>query len=195
MIRRGLFFSARRDRDADRSVKRFCAALAAALCLAFGAPANAQTAQTPFSGFNHDAGEPIEVSAEAFRVDNANQIGIFTGTSEQPVDVRQGDVRLQAKEIRIYYNGGVDRPEGQDAIRRLEAIGEVFITNGKESAEAARADYDVAAAEIVMDGNVRLLQGESVMKGERLRIDLEAGTGRMEGGRVQVSINPARAGQ
>ncbi|MEO0719703.1 MAG: LptA/OstA family protein, partial [Pseudomonadota bacterium] len=73
--------------------------------------------------------------------------------------------------------------------------GEVFITNGKESAEAARADYDVAAAEIVMDGNVRLLQGESVMKGERLRIDLEAGTGRMEGGRVQVSINPARAGQ
>ncbi|MEL6284329.1 MAG: LptA/OstA family protein [Pseudomonadota bacterium] len=135
------------------------------------------------------------MSAEAFRVDNANQIGIFTGTSEQPVDVRQGDVRLQAKEIRIYYNGGVDRPEGQDAIRRLEAIGEVFITNGKESAEAARADYDVAAAEIVMDGNVRLLQGESVMKGERLRIDLEAGTGRMEGGRVQVSINPARAGQ
>lgn len=171
------------------------AALTVALATGGSAAALAQGAQTPFSGFTHDSGEPIEVSAEAFRVDNASQVGIFTGTVERPVDVRQGEVRLQALEIKVFYNGGADRPEGQDAIRKLQAIGDVFITNGKESAEAAQADYDVAAAEIVMSGNVRLLQGESVMKGERLRIDLEAGVGRMEGGRVQVSINPANANQ
>lgn len=185
-------FSFARILSAGRAA-RMVALVAGLTALGLATSVDAQSTQTPFAGFSHDSGQPIEVSAESFRVDNATQIGVFKGTQESPVDVRQGNVRLQALEIRVHYNGGADRPEGQDAIRKLEAIDEVFITNGKESAEAQRADYDVAAAEITMTGNVRLLQGQSVMKGEQLVIDLEAGTGQMKGGRVQVSIDPATA--
>ncbi|MEO1331033.1 MAG: lipopolysaccharide transport periplasmic protein LptA, partial [Pseudomonadota bacterium] len=172
--------------------------VAVAVAVGWASLAGAQS-ETPFGGFKHDASQPIQVSSDTLQVRNADQVAIFEGK----VDVVQGAVRMRAQRLEVTYRnrgGEQTQPEGaatpgSGAIDRLQAIGDVLISNGKETAKAARADYDVAKGEILLTGDVILLQGENVVKGQRLVIDLATGTARMGagGGRVQVSLDPSSA--
>lgn len=181
-------------------LRKLAAALMLACASIFAAAAGpgvpeaaAQSAETPFAGFKHDASQPIEVSSDSLEVRNADQVAIFRGA----VDVRQGVVRMTANVLEVTYKGqggggSAVSAAGGGAIERLRAIGDVIMHNGEESARADRADYDVAAGEILLTGNVLLLQGRNAVKGERLRIDLVSGTARMEGqSRVRVQLDPS----
>lgn len=157
--------------------------------------------QTPFGGFKHDANQPIEVAADTLEVRNVDQVAIFRGA----VDVRQGDVRMRAKELEVRYkNGGgaakataAGSGPSAGAIEHLRAEGDVIISNGKETAKSNIADYNVAGGEILLIGDVMLVQGQNVIKGEQLRIDLATGTARMEGAdqkpRIRMKLDPAAA--
>jgi lipopolysaccharide export system protein LptA len=170
------------------------AALAAAL--AIGGAAAAQT-QNPFGGFKHDSSQPIEIVSDALEVRNAERQAIFTGR----VVAGQGALRLTADTLTVWYvarDGGGDgggaagAAEGGD-IDRLRAEGSVFLSSGEETASGQWADYDVASGLVTMGGGVTLTQGENAIRGERLNVDLNAGTGRIEGGRVQSVFRPATA--
>ena len=52
---------------------------------------------------------------------------------------------------------------------------------GDGAEEAAEAIYTVETGDLVLSGDVLLTQGPSAISGERLVVDLDAGTGRMEG--------------
>lgn len=147
--------------------------------------AGAALAQTTTSfggrGFAHDSAQPIQVSADSLEVRNADSAAIFRGS----VRVRQGQVRMTATELQVTYaRGGSD-----GAIDRLRAIGDVIITNGAETATSNAADYSVEAGEIIMTGDVLLVQGPNAILGDRLRIDLESGVATMSG-RVTVKLQP-----
>ena len=73
----------------------------------------------------------------------------------------------------------------------MRADGNVFLSNGAETAQGAWAEYDVASGMMRMGGNVVLTQGDNAISGESLVIDLNAGTGRIEGGRVKSVFAPA----
>ncbi len=177
-------------------------AFASILLAAAPAPSAAQTA-TPFAGFKHDASQPIEIGADSLEVKNAENKAIFRGN----VDVKQGVVRMRARVLEITYRrqgGAAAVATGGEAgaIDRLIATGDVIISNGKESARAHRADYDVAKGAIVLSGNaesgVLLVQGESAVKSQRVIIDLATGTATLSGGgggrgRVTIRANPSAA--
>ncbi len=69
----------------------------------------------------------------------------------------------------------------------------MFLTSGEETATGDWADYDVARGLVTMGGGVTLTQGGNAIRGERLSVDLNAGTGRIEGGRVQSVFTPGQA--
>ena len=76
----------------------------------------------------------------------------------------------------------------------MRAEGNVFVSNGSETAQAAQAEYDVAEGMLHMTGQVVLTQGDNAISGERLVIDLDEGTGRIEGtgeGRVKSVFTPS----
>lgn len=187
-----------------RARTRFCSgrALVAAALLAAAtqfAPAAAQN-QTPFGGFKHDASQPIEVAADTLEVRNTDQVAIFRGA----VDVRQGLVRMRARELQVRYKEGGGESGGsgdpsQGAIEHLRAEGEVIISNGDETAKSNVADYDVAGGQILLIGDVMLVQGANVIKGQQLRIDLASGTAHMEGAssqeRIRMKVEPSTASQ
>jgi lipopolysaccharide export system protein LptA len=162
------------------------AAAALALGAAFAAPAPAQEAGSPFGGFRHDSAAPIEITADALEVRQAEQVAIFTGQ----VVAGQGTLRLTAQRLLVRYaqDGG---GEGGGDIDSLRAEGDVFLTSGAETASGAWADYDVARGLVTMGGGVTLTQGANAIRGERLAVDLNAGTGRVEGGRVQSVFTPS----
>lgn len=191
------------QRHAPRSGTRIRFLAAAALAAALASPLAAAAQETPFGGFAHDSNQPIEVAADTLEVRNADQMAVFRGD----VDVRQGGVRMRSTELEVFY---ADRATASDAeasspqpgggsIDRLRARGEVIITNGAETARSNNADYDVAGGEILLTGDVILLQGENVIKGERLRIDLATGQARIEGAasqpRIQMRLSPEDAQQ
>jgi len=145
--------------------------------------AQAQGAQVPFGGLEHDATLPVEITSDRLDLDQAAGTAVFTGA----VKVGQGELRMAADRVEVFYAGGPEGGTGQ--VTRMVATGNVTLANGSEAAEADTATYEVAAGTIVMKGDVLLTQGRNALSSETLNIDLATGTGRLEG-RVQTIFVP-----
>ncbi|MDU8942389.1 LptA/OstA family protein [Ovoidimarina sediminis] len=123
----------------------------------------------------HDTSLPVEVTSDNLSVENEAGVAIFDGN----VIVIQGAMRLAAGNIRVSY--GETGDGGRTEISEMIASGGVTFANGSDAAEASDAVYSPEAGTLVMTGDVVLTQGPSVISGERLTVDLGAGTGVMEG--------------
>jgi lipopolysaccharide export system protein LptA len=151
------------------------------LMMALPAPLLAQGAKVAFGGLKQDTSLPVEITADSLAIDQADGQATFTGN----VLVGQGDMRLSAGEIRVEY-----AEDGSD-IRTLHATGGVTIVNATDAAEAREAVYTIATGAVVMTGDVLLTQGPNAISGEKLVLDLRAGTGVMEG-RVKTVFTPGQ---
>lgn len=130
-------------------------------------------------GGSHDATLPIEITANALEVSQSEQTAIFSGK----VVATQGEMRLSADDLRVYYRtGGTARGGASGAISRLDAIGNVTVNARTESASGEWAVYDVNSGQITMGGNVSLQRGENIIRGEQLVIDLPSAQSRISGG-------------
>lgn len=160
-------------------------------CLLAGAGLSAAAqGQGPFGGFKHDRTAPIEITSDALEVRQAENLAIFSGE----VVAGQGTLRLTADRVEVAYDEDAEGDSETGAIRNMQAEGNVFISNGAETAQGERAEYDVDQGQITMTGSVVLTQGENVISGQRLVINLDEGQGRMEG-RVKSIFTPQRSGQ
>lgn len=175
-----------------------CRALAPALALSLAlvlslvlalVPLAALAQEGPFGGFKHDSKAPIEITSDSLEVRQAEQVAVFSGD----VVAGQGTLRLTADTVTVSYGGGQSE-DGTGEIREMRARGNVFVSNGSETAQATEAQYDVAEGMLHMTGQVVLTQGDNAISGERLVIDLDEGTGRIEGsgqGRVKSVFTPS----
>jgi lipopolysaccharide export system protein LptA len=172
-----------------RKLQRITAAgfAAAFLSLAIAAPVQAQE-KGPFGGFKHDSKAPIEITADSLEVRQAENLAIFAGE----VVAGQGTLRLTADKVAVTYD--TEKSGGDTgAIQNMRADGNVFLSNGSETAQGAWAEYDVAGGFVRMGGKVVLTQGGNAISGNELKIDLNTGVGKVEGGsgRVQTIFAPA----
>ena len=148
---------------------------AAILCLLLSGIASAQTRTTGIGLLEQDTSLPVEVTSETLTVEDTAGFAVFEGN----VVVVQGPMRLTAPWIRVDYT---ETEEGGTAITEMNARGGVTFTNGPEAAESNEATYRPEDGDLLMTGDVILVQGPSVMEGEKLTVDLALGTGLMEGG-------------
>lgn len=170
-----------------RRIERSAAWIVALVLLVGAGAAAAQQGGVPFGvPGEHDADEPVEITADSLDVDQLAGTATFRGA----VVVGQGALRLAASEVEVTYG---EDAAGATAIRLIRATGAVTITNGAEAAEGARALYRVEDGVIELEGDVVLTQGPNAVAGDRLRIDLASGRGVMEG-RVQTIIVPGTEG-
>ena len=153
-----------------------------ALLALFPAMGLAQGASVAFGGLKQDTTLPVEVSADQLAVNQADGTAIFTGN----VLVGQGEMRLSAGKVKVEYT-----PDG-GGISKLFASEGVTLINATDAAESREAIYTIASGNVVMTGDVLLTQGGNALSGQKLVIDLKAGTGVMEG-RVQSVFQPGKA--
>jgi Uncharacterized protein conserved in bacteria len=179
-----------RHHDKARLRRAATAAIAGALLLAGPAMAQDQAARgsgklpEAFQGLGVDSGEPIQFEAESLEVREAESVAVFSGK----VVARQNQTVLKSEKLVVYYLGTPG--EGAQQVKRIEAVGDVLVTSGAQTASGDAAVFDTAAETIVVTGNVVLTQGENIIRGPKLRIDIASGQARMEGGRVQMLIEP-----
>ena len=86
-------------------------------------------------------------------------------------------------------------PGGTSSIKRLEAKGDVVVTQKDQVVTGETAVFDTKTNLITMLGGVVLTQGKNVLRGDRLLVDMTTGVSRVESdsGRVQglfQSSNP-----
>ncbi len=158
----------------------FLLAIALITPILVAAPLPALAQQIAFGGIRGDTSAPVEVTADSLAVNQADGSATFTGN----VVVGQGDMRLSAATVRVEYGAG-----GTSKIERLHASGGVTLVNATEAAEAREAVYTIASGQIVLTGDVLLTQGQNVMSGQKLTVDLKTGTGAMDG-RVRTILQP-----
>ncbi len=141
-------------------------------------PAMAQ--QVGFGGLKADASAPVEVSADQLSVRQEDGHAVFSGN----VVIGQGEMRLAADQVTVEYADA-----GQSRIKSLHAKGNVTLVSGEDAAEAAEASYNVEAGEVVLTGDVVMTQGQNVLTGDRMQVDLPAGTAKVDG-RVRSVLQP-----
>jgi lipopolysaccharide export system protein LptA len=78
-------------------------------------------------------------------------------------------------------------PGGASSIRRLEAKGNVVVTQKDQVVTGETAVFDTKTNLVTMLGGVILTQGKNVLRGDRLVVDMTTGVSRVESdsGRVQ----------
>jgi lipopolysaccharide export system protein LptA len=168
-------------------------------------PATASGPPNALQGFSQNRDKPIKISSASLEVRDKDKVATFSGD----VHLVQGDTTLRSKSLVVFYNdesapkpakpppiaGAPDAPISQQ-IRRVEAKGGVFVTQKDQTATGESGVFDMQANTVTLLGNVVISQGQNVVKGDRLTVDLTSGTSRVECGksqgqcRVQALIQP-----
>ena len=177
-------------------------AAAALALLTFTSFARAQDFGAAFSGFDTGSNNPIQIEADKLEVRDQDKVAVYSGH----VRVRQGETILEAPELRIFYAGDIQAAGATNStsvsstpggigskVTRIEAGPGVNVRSGDRTATGDRAVFDMAKNLVTLSGNVVLTQGQNVVRGDRLVVDLTTKRGRVEGGRVQTLITPTGA--
>ena len=158
-------------------------------------------------GFSQNRDQPVHIEAATLEVRDKDKVATFSGD----VKVQQGDTGLRCKSLVVFYEqqGDADKsksvalanpgPGGQQRIKRLEARGGVVVTQKEQTATGDLGLFDMQTNTVTLTGNVVMTQGQNVLRGDRLVVDLTNGVSRVESGkngqgRVQGLFLPGSGG-
>ena len=175
--------------------------LLAALLVAFGGatPAAAQAAQNPpnaLQGFSVNRELPVKIEAASLEVRDKSKIATFFGN----VLLTQGDTTLKCKTLVVHYDdtpatpaaqpkgmkAATPGPGGSQQIKRVEAKGDVVVSQKDQTATGNNGVFDLKANTVTLTGNVIVTQGQNVLRGEKLVVDLATGRTTVESGKGRV---------
>jgi lipopolysaccharide export system protein LptA len=179
--------------------------------------ARAQTAvqgvPNAMQGFTQNRDQPIQIEAASLEMRDKKKEATFSGN----VKVVQGDTTMTSKTLVVFYesSGGsgatspppanaragaksaaapiqaaAPGPGGASSIKRLEARGNVVVTQKDQVVTGETAVFDTKANLITMLGGVVLTQCKNVLRGDRLMVDMTTGVSRVESdsGKVQALL-------
>ncbi|MCC2110678.1 MAG: hypothetical protein KDJ16_01440 [Hyphomicrobiales bacterium] len=147
-------------------LRRTLAGLGLVVLLAAG-PAAAQDVSSGLAGFSAGSNTPILIEAEELEVRENGKVATFRGG----VEAHQDQTTLTTHVLKVYYSG--EAGSGKQQITRIVAEGDVFVTKQEQTVQGDRGDFDMLTETVVLTGNVILTQGETVITGDCLKIDLK----------------------
>jgi lipopolysaccharide export system protein LptA len=211
MILRMMFFP---RSISNRRIARGALTAAFALVLIAVGEAGAQSAvqgvPNAMQGFSQNRDQPIQIEANTLEMRDKKKEATFAGN----VKVVQGDTTMTSKVLVVFYDSATAAtaapgsasvgnakaapkvapiqaatpgPGGSSSIRRLEAKGNVVVTQKDQVVTGENAVFDTKTNVVTMNGGVILTQGKNVLRGDRLIVDMTTGVSRVESdnGKVQ----------
>jgi lipopolysaccharide export system protein LptA len=175
------------------------------LTLAARAQSSMQGVPNAMQGFTQNRDQPIQIEAARLEVRDKKQQATFVGN----VKVVQGDTTMTSKTLDVFYESkdqgstpapaaktaaknapmqaSAPGPTGSSSIKRLEARGNVVVTQKDQVVTGDNAIFDTKTNLITMTGGIVLTQCKNVLRGDRLFVDMTTGVSRVESdsGRVQ----------
>src|SRR5262245_58499837 len=157
-------------------------------------------------GFSVNRDQPVHITSKTLEVRDKEKRATFIGD----VHVLQGDTTMKSSTLDVYYDqeaapgqGNQAQPKaaqptpesGGQQIRRLEAKGNVVVTQKDQVATGEIAVFDNNTNTVTLTGNVVVTQGPNILRGERLTVNMTTGFSQFEakpGGQVQGLFNTHR---
>jgi lipopolysaccharide export system protein LptA len=180
-----------------------------ALAMIAASQATAQNAVTgvpnAMQGFSQNRDQPIQIESATLEMRDKKKEATFSSN----VKVVQGDTTMTSKTLVVFYESAsaaaapaanpktaakstpiqsaTPGPGGTSSIKRLEARGNVVVTQKDQVVTGETAVFDTKTNLVTMLGGVILTQGKNVLRGDRLLVDMTTGVSRVESdsGRVQ----------
>jgi lipopolysaccharide export system protein LptA len=208
------------DRRMTRGLCGGLIALAVTVGGEAGAQSTVQGVPNAMQGFSQNRDQPIQIEAASLEMRDKKKEATFTGD----VKVVQGDTTMKSKILVVFYDSASSAtsagstapagsaapaapaktpiksatpgPGGSSSIRRLEAKGNVIVTQKDQVVTGETAVFDTKTNLVTMLGGVVLTQGKNVLRGDRLVVDMTTGVSRVESdsGRVQGLFQSAGQG-
>jgi LPS export ABC transporter protein LptC/lipopolysaccharide transport protein LptA len=132
------------------------------------------------AAFKTSPGAPIDIEATTLDVDDTSKVAVFRGD----VHAVQGDFVVRTVELHAHYTGKSALADpaagapGEEAskLTRIQAKRKVVVTSKVgQTATGDYADFDTTANTVTLGGDVVLTQGQNVVRGTRLSIDMATG--------------------
>jgi lipopolysaccharide export system protein LptA len=152
-------------------------------------------------GFSQNRDKPLKITAVSLEVRDKDKVATFSGD----VHLVQGDTTLRSKTLMVFYDDEADKDKAEapkpkpapaagaaaaepmsQQIRRVEAKGGVLVTQKDQTATGESGIFDMQANTVTLLGNVVISQGQNVVRGDRLTVDLTSGVSRVECGKTQA---------
>jgi lipopolysaccharide export system protein LptA len=157
----------------------------------------------------------VHIEAATLEVRDKDKVATFSGD----VKVVQGDTSMKCKTLVVFYDQEGDKPAkpaakpaakpmqaadpgpgGEQKIRRLEAHGSVVVTSKEQTATGQLGIFDMPSNTVTLTGDVVMTQGQNVLRGDKLVVNLSSGVSRVEStqaghGRVQGLFVPSDGGK
>jgi lipopolysaccharide export system protein LptA len=181
--------------------------LAASLVVAAqSAPQPAQQSSGAMQGFQINRDQPVKIESLTLEVRDKQHQATFAGN----VKLTQGDTTIQCRSLVVFYEDSAPAAPalsakgapasaqktaapgfggGNQQIKRVEARGDVLVTQKDQTAKGETGVFDVKTNNIPLTGNVVATQGMNVLTGERMVLDLTTGLTRVES--VKAMFNPS----
>src|SRR5262245_43333275 len=166
--------------------------LAAAAIVALTNLSGAQMGSGPpnaLQGFSVNREQPVHIKSTSLEVRDKQKRATFIGD----VHVAQGDTTMKSNTLEVFYDGEAAPSQPKAAspaqaaqpetgqIRRLEAKGNVVVTQKDQIATGDTVIFDTNANTVMLTGNVVVTQGQNVLKGGKLTVNLATGVSYFEG--------------
>ncbi|QQN64346.1 LPS ABC transporter substrate-binding protein LptA [Bradyrhizobium diazoefficiens] len=202
-----------RNDNKRRAIFSAAALAVGAVLIATGAAraqGSMQGVPNAMQGFSQNRDQPIQIEAASLEMRDKKKEATFSGN----VKVVQGDTTMTSKTLVVFYESNSDKqaapqaapakgakaapmqsatpgPGGASSIKRLEAHGNVVVTQKDQVVTGETAVFDTKTNLITMLGGsgaqVVLTQCQNVLRGDRLMVDMTTGVSRVESdsGKVQ----------
>ncbi len=175
----------------------------AALAVAAAVDIAAVHAQQPngppnaLQGFSQNRDKPIKINSATLEVRDKDKMATFAGD----VHLVQGDTSMRSKTLVVFYEddapakpatpsagttqAGSAQNQQNQQIKRVEATGNVIVTQKDQTATGDTGVFDMRANTVTMLGNVVISQGPNVVRGDTLTVDMTTGVSRISCGKAQ----------
>jgi lipopolysaccharide export system protein LptA len=122
---------------------------------------------------------PIDITADEAEVTNSKCLTIWRGAAEAVQD----KARLRADTITVYSTpkgAGADGQPSCGETQRIVAEGHVYYVTQQQNVRGDHAVYSQAADQVVITGNVIVVQGNDVARGDKLTLNVATRDAKME---------------
>jgi lipopolysaccharide transport protein LptA/LPS export ABC transporter protein LptC len=149
--------------------------------------------------FKTDPNAPIHIQADQLDLDDTAKVAIFRGN----VSADQGGFIINCAELYAHYSGeaglaDVTKTGGKKAqteLTRIEAKKNVFISSSEgRTASGEQAEFNAKTNVITMGGDVVLAQGDNMVRGTRLLIDMSTGETKIDTAPPKTAAQPSGGG-
>jgi lipopolysaccharide export system protein LptA len=181
-------------------MNRIASVMILTLCMVISLPhAIATAAESRDKVASMKGGGPIEIVSDRLDAYNQEKLVVFSGN----VVATQKDKVIKADRVFVYYKKDdkaaakkTKTTENADDLDRIEAKGNVRVTQGEKIVTGENAVFFNNEQKIIMTGNPVMREGSNVIKGDRIVVLLDEDRGVVESSkekRVTATIYPDEA--